>query len=190
MMRSRLQSRVPDDGCGQRDAGRVDHKPIQLTAPHHLGVARDDRDARFAAGVEHRALDPFQIGAPEPFFYDDRAGQAQGLGRPHHGEIVHRPGDRQPADVAAGEHDRVHDVRVGRDDEPAIPDPQRRAVIHGGEAETVDRRVEEAGGQRLLDQAPHRPPAGAVLEADKLLPRGRCRVDLQRGAHRSGWPPY
>jgi hypothetical protein len=48
---------------------------------------------------------------------------------------------REPADVAAREERRVHDVRIGREDEPAIPDPDRGAVVHRGEADAVHGRL-------------------------------------------------
>ena len=82
----------------------------------------------------------------------------------------------------------MDDVRVGREDEPAIADADGRAVVHRGEADAVGREpADQAGQADLLDERAHRPPAGAVLQADPV-------VDQTAAAHatppRSGCPPY
>ncbi len=124
----------------------------------------------------------------ETLFDHDRRGQPQHLGGAHHRQVVDRAGDRQSADVATGEEDGVDDVGVGGENQPAVADPQGRAVVEGGEADVVRPAVEKSRRQRLLDQHPHGAATGAVLQGDPLV----LRATAWPGArlHSSGCPPY
>ena len=121
----------------------------------------------------------------------DGAGQAQGLGRTHHREVVDRSADGQPADVAAREEDRVHDVGIGRQDSQRSPEPQRGAVVHGFQAPRGHRRAAGSGQEDLLDQGAHRAAPRPVLEGDPGLRRRRRDGD-QLTAHLADreCPPY
>ena len=92
--------------------------PVTTTAPASSQVSRIERwmRTRSARG--------------EALFDDHGTRQRQHLGGAHHREVVHRARHRQPSDVPAGKEHRVNDVRIGRDDQPAVAHAQRRAVVH------------------------------------------------------------
>ena len=142
---ARPEPGVGDDAIGEGDAGGVEDDAVHLSLAHHLRVARDDGRVRLARGLAHRGDDALEVRAREPLLEDDRAGEPERLGRAHHREVVHRAGDAEPADVAAREEDGVDDVRVGGDDEPAVADADRRAVVERREADAVHRRGERRG---------------------------------------------
>ena len=160
--------------------------PITLVSPVTIGAPASREVARIEAWIRS------QLGDGEAVLEDHRAGEGQHLGGAHHRQVVHRPGDGQPADVAAGEEERVDHVGVGGDHEPAVADPERRAVVHRAEPDADPRGLLGALDEDLLDERPHRPSAGAVLEADALVPRGSggSHGRASPALRRSGWPPY
>ncbi len=109
----RPQAGVRHHPLGEGHAGRVQDDPVELPAPHHLGVAGHHRGAALAARLPQRAPDALQVGAREALLDHDAAGEEDPLCRPHHREVVHGARRGQAADVAAGEEQRVHYVGVG-----------------------------------------------------------------------------
>ena len=126
-----------------------------------------------ARGRGHRRDDPPQVGDREALL-DHEPGRQPQRPRAAHREVVHGAVDRQLADVAAGELERVHDVAVGREREP--PDP----ADDGRVAELGERVVAELREEERLDEVAGRLAAGAVRERDQLVPERRRRLRANR----------
>ena len=122
--------RAEVDAVGHRpDAGRRHVEPVGLAAFDDLRVAGDDRDSGCPGGGPHRGDDAPQVGNRKALL-DHESGRQPERPRADHREVVDGAVDGELADVAARELERVHDVRVGREREPARrpgPPPRRRA---------------------------------------------------------------
>ncbi len=124
---------------------------------HHLGVPGDDGDPGFGGGGLHGLGDGLQDGDFQALLQDEGGRQHQGPGRGGE-EVVHRARHRQPADVAAGEKQRVHHEGVGGEGEPVGPQQ------HGGAVVAHPVRVAVPGQKDLVDEGRHLPAAGAVAQ--------------------------
>ena len=124
------ESAVGDHSAGETDSSGVDDDTVDLPFPHHLGVAGQHGRAGLQASRLHGLLNALEIRTREADFDDHRTGQAEDIGHPHHREVVDRTRDGESPDVTPGEEDRVDDVRVGGDHEPAIPNAQGGTVVH------------------------------------------------------------
>ena len=91
--------------------------------------------------------------------------------RARHGEVVDRAVDRQLADRAAGEADRLDDEAVGRQREAAPSTRRRRRRPARRACRDAERRHEQA-----LDQRLRRLAAGAVGHRDALVAELRGRL--------------
>src|ERR1051326_980497 len=175
---------VAHDAPRHADAGRVDHDAVDLAAAHDFRVARDHDYAGLGARGHERRLDRLEQRHVEAFLEDHAAGEAERARGAHHRQVVHRAGDGDAADVAAGEDDRLDDVRVGGDDEELVAERDRGAVVHRAEADAVERHRREVLDEELLDQRAHGAPAAALLQRDAASHAGTSI------ALRSGTPPY
>ncbi len=114
------------------DAGGVDVAAVGLAALHHLGVAGDDlapRPPRPPRPSRRRSRRRSATGKPSSRMKpaDRYSGRA-----PRHGQVVDRAVDGEVADVAAGEEQRRHHVRVGGEGQPAPPTRHSAAPSSSG----------------------------------------------------------
>ena len=99
----------------------------------------------------------------EPLFHNEREAQGQWPSA-HHGEVVHRPADREPADVAARELQGLDDVCVGR--EADVPCHLRQ---DGAVRERIKQLVPELRQDALREEPSCHLPAAAVGYDDPLF---------------------
>ena len=110
------------------DAGGVDverRPPCRARRPS-CRRSRRRRPAAAAARAIEAAM-PAQVGDREALL-DDEPGREHERPRAGDRQIVDRPVDGQLADVAAGEEERLDDVRVGREGEPRAVQLEQRRV--------------------------------------------------------------
>ena len=139
-----------------------------------LGVAGDDLDARLGRRARHRAGDLPQEVDRHAFFHDRRAGKVERRG-PADRQIVDRAADRELADVAAGEDQRVDNEGVGGEGKPVavsreVAEIETRLIL-----ERRQRGVVECPDEHIVDQILHRLAAAAMRE------RHRRHVHLAQG---------
>ena len=111
---------------------------------HHLGIPRHNRQAGFPGGLRHgggNALEHLRI---RTLLDEKAAGQIAG-DRPAHQQVVDRPADRQPSNVAAGEKERGYHKAVGGKGQALRPLHHRR-ILHPGQS-----RIVKPGGKERLD---------------------------------------
>ena len=177
--------------AGEADAGGVDDDAVDLAAAHDFRVAGDDDRARLAAGRRPSSAGSSRASSsakPSSRITPQvRPSDARGA---HHGQVVDRAADGEAADVAAGEEDRMDDVRVGGDDEQLVADADRRAVVHRGEADAVERhRGEVADEERSMSARMARPPppclsvtrpvrCDRIMRAPRSLQIGNAAVEV------------
>ena len=161
------------DASGRRpadrvtDAGRVDVDLVALALRHDLGVACHDRYARQAGRPHDGPQDLVQRRLLQPLLQDE-AEREEARGGAGDDEVVDRAVDGQPADVAAGEEERVDDVAVGGEGQAAGEEGRVAELPEDG----VPERLQDAAGDELA----HEPPAAAELEADPLRVHARPRA--------------
>jgi hypothetical protein len=165
-MRSDLHALWPerDVRTHHPDPGSVHVQAVCLVALDNLGIAGRDHHACRGRGLAHRRGDAPQVGNREPFL-DDEAGGEQERSCTRDGQVVDGAVDRELADVAAGEKDRLDHVRVGREREPGAVQLDDRRV-----AERREEGVLELLEKEALDERPGRLAAGSVGEGDDLVP--------------------
>ena len=93
------------------DAGRSDVDAVAVSFFHNLGVARHDGNAGFLGRFGHGDHDFLEVSERKTFFENKGRGKPERLS-PAHGNVIHRAGHGQPADVAAGKEEGFHDVGV------------------------------------------------------------------------------
>ena len=152
-----------DAGGNDADPGRRDVQAVGRPALDDLRVAGRDRYAGGKRRSRHRCGDAAQVGNRETFL-DDEAGRERDRPRARHREIVDRPVDREVADVAAGEEDRLDDVGVGREGEPHAVHVEQRRV-----AERREQRIVELRDEQLFDKGSCRLAARTMSERDDVL---------------------
>ena len=130
----------------QADPGRVEVEPVCLAALDDLRVAGRDDHPGGLGSARHRAGEPAQPRHLEALL-DHEPGREHERPCAGDGQVVHRPVDRELADVAAGELERLDDVRVGREREPRAVQLEQRRV-----AERVEQRVAELLEEEPLDE--------------------------------------
>ena len=106
----------------------------------------------------------------EPSSSTQRERQRQ-RARAGHGEVVDRAVDRELADRAAGEADRLDDEAVGREREP---------VDAPGVAQLLQASLPKAGTKQPLDQGLRRLAAGAVRHRDLRVAEARAAAARTR----------
>jgi len=175
-------------------AGGVHVDTVAVTALDHLGVAGDDTHARFGGRVVHRDDDAPELLDRHPLFQHEAHREVERrCARGRH--VVHRAADRQPADVAAREEQRMHHVGVGGKRETTGGEVERGGVVH-----PTQHLVTELGHEELLDELLHHGAAATVGEQDAvgshgsglrsgrgaLTPcRSRCSGSMRRTSPRS-----
>ena len=160
-----------------------------------LGVAGDDLDARPGGRSGHRARDlPHEIDG-HAFFHDRRAGKVK-RPRPADRQIVDRAADRELADVAAWENERIDDEGIGREGEPVavqheIAEIETRLVL-----ERRQRGIVEGPDENVVDQILHRLAAAAMRQRHRRhvdpaeSPGANQRSDVHSAASCCLTPPY
>ena len=83
--------------------------------------------------------------------------------------FLHGPGDGQASDVAARKEGRGHDVGVGREDEPAIFDADRRAVVERAAAEALFAAPRHHYTAGLLRSVPSYGEGTAIADRKRLV---------------------
>ena len=126
---------------------------------------------------------PREIGERQPLLDHEARGQIE-RARARHRDVVDRAVDRERADVAAGKEDRRDDIGVGRHHHPPGRDVEGRLVVAGAEPGVV-----EGGEEDVLDQLPHRAPAGAVRQVDPAVPEVELAPDRIFAGSRDLLPP-
>ena len=156
-----------DPGRDEADPGRRHVEPVGLPALDHLRVAGRHGNGHRRRGPRHRGGDAAQVGDREALL-DHEAGRERDRPRSRDGEVVDGAVDGEVADVAAGEEDRLDDVRVGRErDARAVQVEQRRV------GQRREQRVVELLEEQALDEGPRRLSARAVGERDELVAKLR-----------------
>ena len=97
-----------DTGSQHTDSCGGDVDAVSMTAIHHLGVTRDDRDARSPGRVAHRASDEIELGEGQSLLEHHADRQVERTCACH-GDVVDRAVDGEVSDVASGEEPRSHD---------------------------------------------------------------------------------
>jgi len=141
----------------------------------HLGVAGDDPHAGPLGGRRHPSDDAREFGDRQPLFQDEGGGEGKRPG-PAHRQIVDRAVDRQLADRAPGEDERLDDVGVGREGEPAAVGEQAGDVEDGRVAELLKDGIAEGGQKNVLEEILRQRPAPAVAHHDLRPVPQRCRA--------------
>src|SRR3954452_21292586 len=95
-------------GADAADSGGVDEDAVSLALFDDLGVAGDDLDAGGFGGAAHGGGDASERVERGAFLGDEGGGEVGRFGAPH-GEIVHRAGPGERADIAAAEEERFDD---------------------------------------------------------------------------------
>jgi len=170
-------------GGHRADPRGVDEDAVPLAPVDDLGVAGDDRHAHLAGRRAHRGGDAPEVLDRKSLLEDEARRQRHGAGTAH-GEVVHRPVNREGSDVAAGEEQRLDDERVGGERQPGAIDVEAGAIVQNFESRVAERLEEEA-----LDQHLRHPAAAAVsqehpgvfLDRDRALHGGG--VGRPVGAH-------
>ncbi len=150
---------VADDA----DPGRGQEELVASAFGDDLGVAGDDGDARFARRRRHRRGDLAQKVDRHPFLDDRGAGEIE-RNRAANREIVDRAAHREPADIAAGEDERIDDEGIcGEGNSVAAPreigEIEPRLIVQRGE-----QRIVERPDEHVVDQILHRLAAAAMGE--------------------------
>jgi hypothetical protein len=117
-----------DTGCGDEDL-------VAFTAVDDLGIAGDELYAGLSGGSAHGLDDRAQIVDRQAFFEDEGGREIHRAGAAHR-QIVHRPVNRAPADIAARKKDWRYDEGVGGEGEPRAADGD-----HGLIVEPVERGI-------------------------------------------------
>ena len=94
-----------------------------------LCITGHDRDARLLRRLCHGADDRLQYIGGKSRLEDEARRQIEGP-CPHRGQIIHRPTDGEPSDVAPRKEERRDDKAVRRHDRHAGEGRQHRTVFH------------------------------------------------------------
>ena len=167
-----------DAGKDNADAGGVDEHAVAFAPLHDFAVAGHHLDVRLAGRLLDRQHDAPEVLHQEPLLQDEAAAQEERPGAAHR-QVVARAEHGQPADVAAGEERRLHDVGVGAEGKPLIAEREQRAVV-----QRRQERVVEGRQQHALDQVLRQPPAAAVGEEHARVLADRYRTLGEHGRHR------
>jgi hypothetical protein len=100
------------------DARGCDREPVAAAPLDDLRIAGDDSHARPPRRRPHQGHDFHQVGDRKALFENEGGREEQGH-RAAHRQVVDRAVDSQLADRAAGKDERLHDVGIGREGEPA-----------------------------------------------------------------------
>ena len=149
------------------DPGGIDEDAVAAALLDHLGVARYDLDARRFGGLTHRSGDARQHVDGQSLFDDERGGKEERFGAAH-GEIVDRAVNRERADVAAAEEERLDDEAVRRKGETLGAHLQHRLVVQPSQDGTA-----EHGKKDLAQEIRTEFAARSVAEQDAVLGRER-----------------
>ena len=156
------------------DAGGVDEAAVAVALLDHLGVAGDDVHARLGGRLTHGDEDPLEVRDREALFEDEADAQVERLGAAGR-DVVDGAADGQPADVAAGEEERVHHVGVG-----GHRDARARERQRGGVVQALERLFREPLDKDLVDELLHHGAARTVGEEDSVCSHGRVRPSRSR----------
>ena len=178
---ARLGALGPDvDPVGEDpDPGRVDVDAVAVTAIDHLRVPRDQFHAGAGRSGGHRLDDHPELGHREALFEDEAGADEPGLGAAHR-HVVHRPVDRQFADVPSGKEPWPYDEGVRREGDAARTDLQDGGISQFGEF-----FAPEGGDEEVVDELGRELPASAVPQHDVgVVPqRHRARPRIDGGGH-------
>ena len=143
------------------------YMPVGVAALDDLGVAGDDLDAGrpAAAAIASTSARSTSASSPSSRISDRLSASGPGAG---HRQVVDGAVDRQLADRAAGEAERLDHEAVGRHREPGAVDPHRAGV-----GERVERAEPNAGTSRPSISVCGRLAAGAVGHRDALVAEPR-----------------
>ncbi len=160
----RISRRVFD----QADSGGIDEDAIALATIHHFGVA--GHDLHFGIGGSrlqglHHAPERLHRQA----LFEDETHADDQRTRAAHRQVVDRPMHSHAPDVAAGEKERLHHVRIGREGQCRAVQLEHCAIV-------LRFQVVETVGEHLLDQRVHQVPAAAVCQQHLRVFRNRDRA--------------
>jgi len=132
------------------DSRGIDEDLVRLPPGDHLGVAGDDGHSGGFGRLLHAGENGPEVREGKTLLQNQADADRQGTGAAH-GQVVDRSVNRQIADVAAGEEDRVDHVGVGGEGEPAAAVGQDRGVVlvplghsgEGGDDDLVEKLVAE-----------------------------------------------
>ncbi len=97
--------------------GRIDKQFVRRAARHHFSIAGNNHDAFGMGGGRHTVDHLLQRLHRQSFFKDESAGEPA-WDRAAHCDIVSGAANRQFADIATGEKQRIDDVTVGGKRQP------------------------------------------------------------------------
>ena len=164
--------RSPGRIASAASRARGSRRPTPVVQTYILSAAPRSTTLVSPATISHagglgRARDRLDLGLQlvrgEALLEDQRQAQRE-RPRARHGEVVDRAVDRQVADRAAREADRLDDERVGGERQLDAVDLDRARVAHRARALRAERRHEQA-----LDHALGGLAAGAVGHVDALV---------------------
>ena len=107
---------------------RSDEDAVNLPFSRDLGIPGYDLHTGFRGSLFHRCGDLLQLSHRKPLLDHERAGHIKRL-RPHAGQVVDRPADRQLADISARKKSGRNNKAVCGHGQPPCRDLQHSCVI-------------------------------------------------------------